>query len=92
MKSIDLREAAREFIENYDGNMKNVKDNATWMRLQKAESIRSSVNANELSRGPYSRKYNTMLNFGLEWDLDQGIKPQCESLRKYHIENITTKI
>ena len=83
---IDIKEAAREFIENYDGNIKNVNNNSEWLRLEKAESIKGSTQAWELDRGPYSIKYGALLNYGIEWDLEKGLRPQCESLGQSHIK------
>ena len=78
---IDIVEAAKEMIEKYDGDFKNVDDN-NWMRLFAAESIRTATKATELDRCEYSIKYNANLNFGIVWDLKNGIRVETESLRK----------
>ena len=80
LTAIDMAAAAREFIADYDGNMKNISNNTTWLRLKKANDVKVAVRAKDLDNGPLSMKYGTTLNFGLEWDEIKGIKVQTESL------------
>ena len=70
------------------------------IRLYKAQDIKSCTAAHELTRGPLSVKYGATLNYGLVWDEEKGIKPECESLCKsispdhkiinHYNDNITT--
>ena len=87
LTAINIAEAATEFIEKYDGEIKNVKNNSDWLRLFKAVSIKRSIQARELDNCALSNKYGTTINFGLEWDKDLGVRVETESLGKQSIIN-----
>ena len=82
LTAIDIVQSAKEFIEEYEGDMKNIKQNSTWLRLLKANDIKTGISPRELDNLELSNKYGVNLNFGIVWDEVKGVKVQTESLGK----------